>query len=158
MDVLELFNAVDIVEGKWICPTLSNTSLKAEKDALNAWMKSAAQMKIILLQCVSDELHQRISGRLSAKEAWDVLTQEFDNKVEDQLVMWLNGLGCLPHNVDSDAWFGCGGGSVKRTAPMWGDLRHKCVPGNIREINDMQDLHIHFIYPKNGNYENVYTV
>ncbi len=85
MDVPEPFNVVVIVEGKRIRPTLSNTPTKAEIYAPDAWMKSATQAKIVLSQCISDELHQRISGRLSAKEAWDVLTQEFDNKAEDQL-------------------------------------------------------------------------
>ena len=85
MDVLELFNAVDIVEGTRLKPVLSDSPTRAEKEQLEAYNKAASQAKIVISQCVSDDLHQRISGRLSAKEAWDILVAQFDNKAEDQL-------------------------------------------------------------------------
>jgi len=85
MDVLELFNALDIVEGTREKPTLVKDATKADQDKYDAWVKSSTQAKIVISQCVSDELHARISGRLSAKEAWDILVQQFDNKAEDQV-------------------------------------------------------------------------
>lgn len=57
---------------------------KAQNETLTKWLKAEASAKIVISQCVGDELHQRISGHLSAKEAWDVLIQEFDSKAEDQ--------------------------------------------------------------------------
>ncbi|KAF6212239.1 hypothetical protein GE061_012760 [Apolygus lucorum] len=85
MDVLELFNAVEIVEGTREKPVLSDNPTKTEQDDLIAYNKAASKAKIVISQCVSDDLHQRISGRLSAKEAWDILVAQFDNKAEDQL-------------------------------------------------------------------------
>lgn len=82
MDVMEYFNAVDIIEGKSFKPELSETASKVEREKLETWNKTAAQAKMVLSQCVSDELHHRISGRLSAREAWEILTKEFDNKAE----------------------------------------------------------------------------
>lgn len=32
-----------------------------------------------------DKLHHQISGRLSARVGWDILTKEFDNRAEEQL-------------------------------------------------------------------------
>lgn len=85
MDVLELFNALDIVQGKRKEPVLTDNSTQAEKEAFNSFQKSSSQAKIVISQSVSDEIHHRISGRLSAKEAWDILVQQFDNTAEDQL-------------------------------------------------------------------------
>ncbi|CAB0000727.1 unnamed protein product [Nesidiocoris tenuis] len=85
MDVMEYFNAVEIIEGTSLKPNLTDTPSKAEIAKLEAWNKSASQAKMVISQCISDELHNRISGRLSAREAWDILTKEFDNKAEDQL-------------------------------------------------------------------------
>jgi len=63
LDVLAVFNAVDIVEGKSIEPILPNENpTKADREAVESWRKSAAQAKVVLSQSVSDELHQRISG------------------------------------------------------------------------------------------------
>lgn len=85
MDVLEYYGALEIVEGTSVKPTLSETPTKAEREALESWNKAAASAKIVLSHCVSDELHERIAGRTTAKEAWEILLQQFGNKAEDQL-------------------------------------------------------------------------
>ncbi|KAK7603620.1 hypothetical protein V9T40_003619 [Parthenolecanium corni] len=85
LDVMSYFNAIDIIEGKSTKPVLPAEPTKAQNESLAQWLRAEASAKIVISQCVGDELHQRISGRLSAKEAWDVLVQEFDSKAEDQL-------------------------------------------------------------------------
>ena len=103
MDVMEYFNAVDIIEGKSLKPELSDKPSKAEKEALEAWNKTSAQAKMVLSQCVSDELHHRIAGRLSAREAWEILTKEFDNKAEDQLFRQCLDFFCIEWSDNEDA-------------------------------------------------------
>lgn len=90
LDLLSLYNVVDIVEGRSLSPDPPAKSASAtQKEEINkntaAWKKAASQAKIIISQTISDDLHCRIAGRLSASEAWKVLVREFDDKAEDQI-------------------------------------------------------------------------
>ena len=103
LDVLELFDAVGIVEATRAQTILSDPPTTEEKKDLAAYVKSANQAKIVISQCVSDELHQRISGRLSVKEAWDILVEQFDNKAEDQLFRQCLNFLSMEWNETEDA-------------------------------------------------------